>query len=202
MKKLILLIVAAMLIGCVGIGPKEMTVKELMEKASETGADQKLTALTNLETAYANADEFYIVDASGPTSMALDGRRSKQFELNSYSSDQTLTAAAHAGTIVQITAPSDMTMWSCDDTAGSSYSIGDWVIFWIRDAEIGSAVPASGESFQLIDGASPLTANYELDMPASGNEAIGTKVTLMCVSDGTWYVWSQTADCGDGGAAD
>ena len=199
MKRLFLIFAALVLLtSCVS---REANLKDLFEGAEQTGADQKLTALTNINTAIKNADEMYLVDSAGPTSMAVDGRRTKQFIINSYSSDQTLTAAAHAGTIVKVTDPADITLWSCTDSAGTSYSIGDWVIIWVQDAEIASGVPASGEHFNLFAGTA-LSANNEIDMPASGNESAGSKFTLVCTAAGTWSVFNETATSGDGGAAD
>lgn len=111
---------------------------------------------------------------------------------NSYTSAQTLTAAAHNGTIVQMTTADEVTMWNC-----GAANIGQFVILWARDAEKIEVVPASGDQFYLFNGTG-IGANDELDVPATA----GTKVTLMCTAADTWSVIYETATTTDGGAAD
>jgi hypothetical protein len=110
----------------------------------------------------------------------------------SYSADQTLTAAAHNGALVEFTAIVEATMWDC-----TSSTIGHMVTLWARDAEKIEVVPASGDQFYLFDGTG-IGANDELDMAATA----GTKVTLMCTAADEWRVVFETAACADGGAAD
>lgn len=111
---------------------------------------------------------------------------------NSYTAAQTLTAADHNASIVQMTTADEVTMWDCETA-----NVGDFVLLWARDAEKIEVVPASGDHFNLFAGTA-LTANNELDMAATA----GTKVTLMCTADDTWSVYSETAASTDGGAAD
>lgn len=111
---------------------------------------------------------------------------------NSYTAAHTLTFADHNSSIVQMTTADEVTMWDCE-TAG----VGATVMLWARDAEKIEVVPASGDHFNLFNG-TELTANNELDIAATA----GTKVTLMCTADDTWSVYSETAACADGGAAD
>ena len=111
---------------------------------------------------------------------------------NSYAADQTLTAATHNSTVVQMTVAGEVTMWDCETA-----NVGDQVILWARDAEKIEVVPASGDHFALFNGTA-LTADYEMDVPATA----GTKVTLMCTADDTWSVFHETAATTDGGAAD
>ena len=111
---------------------------------------------------------------------------------NSYAADQTLTAATHNSTVVQMTVAGEVTMWDCETA-----NVGDQVILWARDAEKIEVVPASGDHFVLFNGTA-LAADYEMDVPATA----GTKVTLMCTADDTWSVFHETATTTDGGAAD
>lgn len=111
---------------------------------------------------------------------------------NSYATDTTLTAAAHNGSLVQMTVAGEVTLWDCE-----AANVGQYVMVWARDAEKIELVPASGDQFFLFDGTG-IGANDELDVPATK----GTKVTLMCTADDTWSVVNETATTTDGGAAD
>ena len=113
-------------------------------------------------------------------------------KFNSYSVDQTLTAAAHNQSLVQFTAAAEATLWDCETA-----NVGQYVMLWARDAEKIEVVPASGDAIALFNGTA-LTAGNELDIAATA----GTKVTLMCTADDTWSVINETAASTDGGAAD
>ena len=122
----------------------------------------------------------------------VDGIIRGRVAFNSYSADQTLTAATHNSGLVQFTAIAEATMWDCETA-----NVGDTVMLWARDAEKIEVVPASGDQFYLFAGTG-IGANDELDIAATA----GTKVVLMCTADDTWSVVTETAACTDGGSAD
>lgn len=114
---------------------------------------------------------------------------------NSYDTAQTLTAATHNASVVQMTAPAEVTMWDC-----TANNIGDWVILWSRDAEAIEVNPYNtdgGDQFFLFDGTG-CGANDTLDTAATA----GTKTTLVCTAANVWSVFNQTAAATDGGAQD
>jgi len=113
-------------------------------------------------------------------------------KFNSYVAARTATQADNGGGIIQMTTADEVTMWDC-----TAATIGNFVTLWARDAEKIEVVPASGDQFYLFDGTG-IGANDELDMAATA----GTKVTLMCTAENEWRVFSETAACADGGAAD
>lgn len=122
--------------------------------------------------------------------MAVQGR----MIFNTYSGDQTLTAAAHNASIVQFTAPAEATLWDCETA-----NVGDWVAIWVKDAGEATGInPASGDAIILLDGTSA-GADHEVDINVT---AAGTKVTLVCTADDTWSIYSETATSTDSGAQD
>ena len=136
--------------------------------------------------------------ADGTTSLGITGSLNVtgfvqgRIIFNTYNGAQTLTAAVHNASTVQMTVAGEVTMWDCETA-----NVGDYVGLWARDAEKIEVVPASGDNFVLFDGTA-MTADYELDMAATA----GTKIFLLCTADDTWSVYNETAACTDGGVAD
>ena len=135
------------------------------------------------------------VDSAGlmsTTSGTFTGVLKGKVGFNTYSAAQTLTAATHNSTVVQMTVAGEITMWEC-----TAADVGDNVALWARDAEKIEVVPATGDHFVLFDGTA-LTVNYELDMDATA----GAKMSLLCTADTEWSVFNETGTSTDGGVAD
>jgi len=128
----------------------------------------------------------------GAFNLSTTGTIQGSAKFNSYVAARTATQADNNGGIIQMTTADEVTMWDC-----TTSTVGNFVTMWARDAEKIEVVPASGDQFYLFDGTG-IGANDELDIAATA----GTKVTLMCTAENEWRVFSETAACADGGAAD
>lgn len=183
--------------SCTGNAATVSTITGLAPDTATTQATQpNITSAANLVTVGAlnsgSITSGFGAINNGSSAITTTGTIQGSVIFNSYSSAQTLTAASHNSSVVQMTVAGEVTMWDCETA-----NIGQFTTLWARDAEKIEVVPASGDHFVLFDGTA-LTANYELDMAATA----GTKVTLLCTADDTWSVYAETAACLDGGAAD
>lgn len=155
------------------------------------------TGSTDNAVLRANGTGGKTTQASGVTiddnnNMVVPGTIKSRVVFNTYSADQTLTAASHNSSVVQMTVAGEVTMWDCETA-----NVGDSVMLWARDAEKIEVVPASGDQFYLFNGTG-IGANDELDVAATA----GTKVTLMCTADDSWSIIHETSTSTDGGVAD
>jgi len=131
--------------------------------------------------------------STGVTAIRYDMALQAPMVFATYSGDQTLTAAAHNSAVVRFTAAAEATLWDCE-TAG----IGQWVSLWQSGTNATGINPASGDAILLLSGTSADT-DHEVDLNVT---AAGTKVTLMCIADDTWAIYSETATSTDSGAQD
>jgi len=117
----------------------------------------------------------------------------KDIKLNfiSYTAAHTATAALNNGGIVQMTTAAELTFWAC-----ATANIGDSLTLHVRDAEVVSGVPASGDLFVLKIGTA-LDADDEIDTSGTA----GDTVLFVCTADGTWSVMEESGTTVDGGTS-